>query len=148
MLPFSVTFEIGTPASDQLVQAVRKAILTGQLKPGERFPSVRTLSQELRISPTTAHKAVARLKEQGYLGSQPGVGMIVLAPELPSRQQRIQHLLPACTKLLQEAEELQLELDDLIEALRQAADKQRAGKLAPEKQQQRKKTKPGKGTKR
>ena len=121
MLPFPVQFEVGRPVSDQLIQAVRKAILTGRLAPGEAFPSVRTLSQELRISPTTAHKVVARLKDEGYLAPQPGIGMVVTAPELPSRAERLAHLMPACQALLKEAADLQLELDDVIEALRRAA---------------------------
>src|SRR5580698_2915317 len=65
MLPFTVQIEDGLPVSDQIVQSVRKAMLTGQLRTGDEFPSVRTLSQELRISPTTAHKVVATLKDSG-----------------------------------------------------------------------------------
>ena len=74
--------------------------------------------------------------------------MVVLTPELPSRRRHLEHLLPGCRKLLREAEELRLELDDVIEALRQAGDGRPVGRLAPKKQHQRTKTKPGKGTKR
>jgi GntR family transcriptional regulator len=123
MLPFTVKLLDGSPVSDQLVLAVRKAILTGQLAKGEEFPSVRTLSQELRISPTTAHKVVAELKDQGYLASRPGIGMVITIPTLPSRDERIRHLQPACQDLLKEAVELNLELEDVIEALRRAKDR-------------------------
>jgi DNA-binding transcriptional regulator YhcF (GntR family) len=107
--------------SDQVFQAVRKAILTGQMSDGDDFPSVRTLSQELRISPTTAHKVVAQLKDEGFLGSRPGVGMVVTVPKVDKKSDRIRHLLPHCQTLLIEARELHLELDDVIQALRQAA---------------------------
>jgi DNA-binding transcriptional regulator YhcF (GntR family) len=120
MLPFTVDFQDGVPVSDQLVLAVRKAILTGQLAKGEEFPSVRTLSQELRMSPTTAHKVVAELKDQGYLASRPGIGMVITLPAQPSRDERIKHLQPACQQLLHDAEELNLELGDVLEALRLA----------------------------
>lgn len=122
MLPFSVQFHVGAPVSDQLIQAVRKAILTGQLPTGQAFPSVRAISQELRISPTTVHKVVSRLKAEGYLASQPGVGMVVTAGELPSRDERMAHLIPSCRSLLMEASDLQLELEDVVEALRRAAE--------------------------
>jgi len=59
MLPFIIQIQDGLPVSDQIIQAVRKAMLTGELAIGDIFPSVRTLSQELRI------------------------GMVVRAPELP-----------------------------------------------------------------
>jgi DNA-binding transcriptional regulator YhcF (GntR family) len=121
MLPFVVQIEDGLPVSDQIVQAVRKAMLTGQLAAGDEFPSVRTLSQELRISPTTAHKVVATLKDAGYLGSRPGIGMVVTTPTLPAHDERLAQLQPLCGDLLKEAGDLHLKFDDVVAALRRAA---------------------------
>lgn len=122
MLPFIVQIEDGLPVSDQILQSVRKAMLTGQLVPGDEFPSVRLLSQELRISPTTAHKVVAALKDGGYLASRPGIGMVVTVPTLPAHDERLQHIQPFCANLLKEANELHLKFDDVVAALRRAAD--------------------------
>jgi len=127
MLPFIIQIQDGLPVSDQIIQAVRKAMLTGQLAVGDIFPSVRTLSQELSISPTTAHKVVAVLKDTGYLASRPGIGMVVRTPELPDRPERLDHLQPLCRQLLQEAADLHLEFKDIVEALRQASGKPGAG---------------------
>lgn len=121
MLPFIIQIADGLPVSEQILQAVRKAMLTGQLAAGDEFPSVRTLSQELRISPTTAHKVVAALKDAGYLGSRPGIGMVVTTPELPPHDERIDHLQPLCADLLKEAGDLHLKFDDVVAALRRAA---------------------------
>lgn len=123
MLPFTVSFQDGVPVSDQILQAVRKAILTGQLAGGDAFPSVRALSQELRISPTTAHKVVAQLKTAGYLASRPGIGMVITGDALPSRDQRLEQLQPRCLDLLKEAAALNLDFPDAMEALKQAAEK-------------------------
>jgi DNA-binding transcriptional regulator YhcF (GntR family) len=124
MLPFIIEIQDGLPVSDQIVQAVRKAMLTRQLAVGDIFPSVRTLSQELSISPTTAHKVVANLKDAGYLASRPGIGMVVRTPELPDRPERLDHLQPLCRDLLREAADLHLEFEDIVEALRLAAQAQ------------------------
>ena len=121
MLPFIIQIADGLAVSEQILQAVRKAMLTGQLAAGDEFPSVRTLSQELRISPTTAHKVVAALKDAGYLGSRPGIGMVVTLPELPPHDERIDHLQPLCADLLKEAGDLHLKFDDVVAALRRAA---------------------------
>ncbi|HIG30425.1 MAG TPA: GntR family transcriptional regulator [Verrucomicrobiales bacterium] len=118
MLPFTIDIEDGIPVSDQIIQAVRKSILTGQLTAGEPFPSVRTMSQELRISPTTAHKVVASLKQEGLLASRPGIGMVISTAPLPSRDERLTHLIPSIRSLLKEAEELNLEPGDVIKAVR------------------------------
>ena len=120
ILPFTLHLEDGVPVSDQILLAVRRAMLTGQLKAGDAFPSVRTLSQELRISPTTAHKVVLALKSAGWLAARPGVGMVVTAPKQPAVADRIEQLLPACRQLLEQADELNLTLEQAIKALRQA----------------------------
>lgn len=45
MLPFTLQLQDGVPVSDQIMAAVRKAMITGLLKAGDEFPSVRTLSR-------------------------------------------------------------------------------------------------------
>jgi DNA-binding transcriptional regulator YhcF (GntR family) len=117
MLPFQITFTDGQPASDQLIQAVRRAILSGDLRDGDAFPSVRTLSQQLKISPTTAHKSVAVLKAEGLLASRPGIGMLVRSASLPDTEERLALLMPQLQQLVKEAKALQLSEKDLREAL-------------------------------
>ena len=119
MLPFSVQLRPGRPVFDQLVQAFHQALASGLLKNGEAFPSVRTLSRELRISPTTAHKVAAHLKDRGFLVSQPGVGMLISVPELPGKPERLALLESAARKLLTEARDLSLTRADLEGLLKQ-----------------------------
>ena len=64
-LPFTVTLRAGEPIAEQVIYAVTRAIVTGQLLPGDAFPSVRILSQELKINPNTAHRIVAALTSDG-----------------------------------------------------------------------------------
>ncbi len=118
MLPFSIQLQDGTPASDQILLAVRKALLTGQMKAGDEFPSVRTLSQELKISPTTAHKVVLQLKDAGWLNSRPGIGMVVTQPDQPGLAERLAQITPECRALLKEAAELNLTLNQVITHLK------------------------------
>ncbi|MEZ5300685.1 MAG: GntR family transcriptional regulator [Verrucomicrobiales bacterium] len=86
MLPFHFQLRDGIPVSEQLAQAVRRAILAGELEAGQEFPSVRVLAKELRISPTTAQKVIGELKAEGYLASRPGIGMVISAQEPPPRR--------------------------------------------------------------
>jgi GntR family transcriptional regulator len=77
MLPFTLTLRSGEPIHDQVVFAVARAVVTGQLRPGDSFPSVRALSQELGINPNTAHRIVATLIQDGVLAVRPGIGTVV-----------------------------------------------------------------------
>jgi GntR family transcriptional regulator len=77
VLPFSVFLRTGAPIHEQVVYAVRRAVVTGQLRPGDPFPSVRALSIALKINPNTAHKIVAKLSEEGLLVVRTGIGTVV-----------------------------------------------------------------------
>ena len=117
MLPFPIEFKPGLPVSEQLGYAVRKAAISGQLQPGDRFPSVRTLSQELRINPNTAHKVVAALVAEGLLEVHPGIGTVVgkIPPSTP--HQRAELLGADVERLVVAAKHLRLPLSDLQTAI-------------------------------
>jgi GntR family transcriptional regulator len=117
VLPFRVTLTPGVPVSDQVVYAVTKAVVSGRLKPGDAFPSVRSLSQELRINPNTAQRIIGMLVAQGLLEVLPGIGTRVAAARASTRADRQALLTKDVEALVVEARRLQLDLDDLIEAI-------------------------------
>ena len=122
MLPFSVTLRPGRALHDQVVFAVTKAVITGQLQPGDRFPSVRTLSQELKINPNTAQKALTTLVERGLLETRPGIGTTVAAwrPAAGAgrRGARAEQLADQIDRLVVEAKRLGLDVSDVVDAVR------------------------------
>jgi GntR family transcriptional regulator len=61
VIPFRLSFEPGISLYEQVVYAAKKAVIAGQLRPGDPFPSVRALSKELKINPNTAHRVVSQL---------------------------------------------------------------------------------------
>lgn len=117
MLPFTVHLRPGASPYQQVIYAVKKALVSGRLRPGDRFPSVRTLSQELKINPNTAHKAVAALVDDGLLEVHPGVGTVVASAPPADPAQRRALLGEEIEQLVVEARRLHLDLDDLKTAL-------------------------------
>src|SRR5258708_19922664 len=77
VIPFRVQFRAGLSLFEQIVYASKKAMVSGQLRPGDTFPSVRSLSKELKINPNTAAKVVAHLVNEGLLEMRPGIGTVV-----------------------------------------------------------------------
>ena len=118
MLPFVVELQPGISVFEQLVFSVQKAIVSKQLLPGDRFPSVRTISQELRINPNTAQKAVTKLVAQGHLVVQPGVGTLIARLPEPSARERTALLVREVEQLVVESRRLSVPLEQLIEAVR------------------------------
>ena len=125
MLPFSIALRPGEPVVDQVVYAVTRAVVSGQLRGGDRFPSVRALSQELKVNPNTAQRIVALLVEAGLLAVEPGIGTVVTArdpgagPSAAARRADLTELQDRLAEpLIVEARRLGLGLGDLVDIVR------------------------------
>ncbi len=117
MLPFSIELKPGLPITEQVIFAVKKAVVGGQLKPGQPFPSVRVVSQELKINPNTAHKIVAALVAQGVLITTPAVGSVVAEHAAGDRAERAELLGADLERVVVEAKKLGLTLDEVSAGL-------------------------------
>jgi GntR family transcriptional regulator len=111
-----LTFQPGVSLYEQVVYAAKKAIVSGQMKAGDPFPSVRALSKALKINPNTAHKVVAFLMTDGLLEVRPGIGTVVAVPSSTAAD-RGNLLRQELEQLVVEARRLGLDLDDLTGAL-------------------------------
>lgn len=117
MIPFRLTFQPGISIYEQVVYAAKKAVIAGQMRPGDAFPSVRALSRELKINPNTAHKVVTQLLSEGMLEVMPGIGTVVAAPSASSAAERGYLLRTELEQLVVQAKKLGLELDDVTTAV-------------------------------
>ena len=118
MIPFRLVFQPGTALSEQILYAATKAIVSGQMRPGDPFPSVRTLSRELKVNPNTAHKVVMLLTQQGLVEVLPGIGTVVAATLPKSTAAERGDLLGGELEgLVVEAKKLGMELDDVLDAV-------------------------------
>lgn len=79
-----------TPLYAQLERAIRASVATGQLRPGDRLPTVRQLAVQLRINANTVAKVYGELERAGVVATRRGVGTFVLPgrAEGPRRSQR------------------------------------------------------------
>jgi GntR family transcriptional regulator len=118
VLPFSIVLQAGTPIHEQVVYAVRRAVVTGQLRPGDPFPSVRALSLQLKINPNTAHKIVSALTEEGLLIVLPGIGTVVEELRSPGPAARRATLEDEAERLVVQARRAGVPLRDLLAAIR------------------------------
>ena len=118
MPPFSISLRSGVPIYEQVVYAVTRAIVTGELRPGDAFPSVRALSQDLKINPNTSHKIVAALIERGLLEVRPGIGTVVSSSRNASASDQRTVLDEDAERLVVEARRAGLSLQDVLASIR------------------------------
>lgn len=117
LLPFAISLKPGESPYRQIVYAATKAVVSGELAAGAPFPSVRELSQALRISPNTAQKVVAELTRDGILEVRPGIGTFVTERRQSSSVERQTLLSGEVEQLIVEAKRLGLTKDDVVDAV-------------------------------
>jgi GntR family transcriptional regulator len=74
---FKLTPTSGQSLYLQLVQQIRHGIEGGALQDGDQLPGIRTLAQELVVSPNTIAKAYSELEHDGLLELRQGSGAFI-----------------------------------------------------------------------
>lgn len=119
VIPFRVVFEPGIALYEQVVYAAKKAVVSGQLRAGDPFPSVRELSKTLKINPNTAHKVVTHLVAEGVLEVHSGIGTVVAKRPCSTAADRSNLLHKELEQLIVEAKRLGLTFDEVTSAVAQ-----------------------------
>ena len=117
MIPFRIAFSPGLSLYEQVVYAAKKAVISGHMRPGDPFPSVRTLSKALKINPNTAHKVVTQLVAEGLLEVRPGLGTVVAELPASTAAERATLLRREVEQLVVEAKRLGLDLEEVTGAV-------------------------------
>lgn len=74
---FSLDEESPTPLWIQIRNRLLHLIMSGKLAPGDQFPSIRTLSVELKVNLNTISKVYASLQTDGFVINKRGKGLFV-----------------------------------------------------------------------
>lgn len=57
------------PVYQQIMALIRGGILTGEMSPGQKIPSVRDLAAQAQVNPNTVQRALTELEREGLLVS-------------------------------------------------------------------------------
>jgi GntR family transcriptional regulator len=108
-----------TPIYAQLERALRAAIATGRVQPGDQLPTVRQLAVDLRVNANTVARVYSELERSGVLETRRGVGSFISATPAqahPPREHE-RRLRAFATRVLADADAAGFTLDDVIGAL-------------------------------
>lgn len=116
----SIDARSGVPFYRQIIEQVKFAIARGDLRPGDRLPTVRQLAVDLSINPNTVIRAYRQLEIEGVLDTQQGSGTFVgQRPPDIDRLERQRMLDQIVTEMLARASSYGFTLDEVLEGLRQ-----------------------------
>lgn len=75
-----------SPIYEQVIHRISELIMVGDLKNGDKLPSVRTLARDLGVNPNTVQKAYAELERRRIIYTVSGKGNFVGERDVVSRQ--------------------------------------------------------------
>lgn len=76
-----ISNRLDLPIYAQIEEQIKEQILNGDLAEGTVLPSIRKLASETGVSVITTTRAYSDLAEEGFIGTIPGKGTIVLAQD-------------------------------------------------------------------
>lgn len=91
-------FESEEPIYTQLVHQIIEGIAGGELKPGNRLPSVRSLASDIGINLHTVNKAYQQLKQSGFIQIHRQRGVIVNPDGIPEADESYRETISASLK--------------------------------------------------
>jgi GntR family transcriptional regulator len=100
------------PIYEQVVDGLRRLMVTGVLAPGDKLPSVRQLATQLTINPNTIARAYSALEAEGFVFSVSGRGTFV-AEGREQHRGRIRELQERLRPILRELKELGMTEEEL-----------------------------------
>lgn len=107
------------PIYTQIMRYLKKSIVKGELKGGDRILSVRECASELKVNPNTIQRAYTQLEDEGLIYTQRGIGKFIVNDEKKIDELRIEMLDGIITSFINESKELGIKKEDLIKVINQ-----------------------------
>lgn len=112
-------FDNNIPIYIQLVEQLKMYIISGNIRPGERLPSVRELALETKVNPNTMQKALVELEDLKLIYTERTNGKFVTEDKKLIEKYRNQYALELSKKFLDSMENIGYSIDNAIKYLKE-----------------------------
>jgi len=113
-----ISLNDGVPIYRQIVNQVKYLIASGRLVVGEELPPIRTLAEQLTVTPNTVVKSYHELESEGLVYKRRGAGTYVADYKSPlARREQKKILTQRADALLAEARQLNFTFDEVLDLL-------------------------------
>lgn len=115
---------VNVPIYEQIVNQIRDAVISGELKSGEAIPSIRVLAKDLAVSVITTKRAFEELEKEGVIESVPGRGFFVCEKKNDHlKEKQMINIENRMMDLLRDCENAGMTIDEVIELIRVLGEK-------------------------
>jgi GntR family transcriptional regulator len=119
-MQIQVSAQDGVPIYQQIVNQVKYLVASGRLEAGDEIPPIRVLAEQLVVNPNTVARAYLELEHAGMVTKRHGSGTYISEQSSPlPRREKLKILTRRVDSLLAEAGHLDVELDAIVELLRE-----------------------------
>ena len=116
-------FDNNTPIYIQLVEQLKKYIISGKIKPGERLPSVRDLALQTKVNPNTMQKALIELENLKLIYTERTNGKYVTEDQKMIDKYKKQYASNLSKQYISSMKEIGLKQEEIIEYLKIGGEK-------------------------
>jgi len=117
-----LNFDPNLPIYLQIMNFVKKLIVRGTLKPGDKVPSVRDMAVYLGVNPNTVQKAYEERESEGVIFTRRGQGNFVNESQELVKQLKDKMVREIVERQKREFRELGVNISEIIEYLKENND--------------------------
>ena len=107
-------YNTGAPIYLQVINELKKKMVKGELKPGEKMPSSRDLAVEYKVNQNTAARIYREMEMQGWCFTRRGIGTFVSEEENMFRDLKKEMASELLKNFMHEMSGLGYKKDDII----------------------------------
>ncbi len=110
-------YNTGAPIYLQVINELKKKMVKGELKPGEKMPSSRDLAVEYKVNQNTAARIYREMEMQGWCFTRRGIGTFVSEEENMFRDLKKEMASELLKNFMHEMSGLGYKKDDIIDQI-------------------------------
>lgn len=114
---YVMEYNTGAPIYLQVINELKKKMVKGELKPGEKMPSSRDLAVEYKVNQNTAARIYREMEMQGYCFTRRGIGTFVSEEENMFRDLKKEMASELLKNFMHEMKGLGYKKDDIIDQI-------------------------------
>ncbi|URN92480.1 MAG: GntR family transcriptional regulator [Candidatus Pristimantibacillus lignocellulolyticus] len=118
----AIEFDNNLPIYIQIMNYIKKQIITGHLKPGDKILSVRELATELQINPNTIQRTFQELEREMIVETKRGLGRYVTSEETKIMEIKKDMARDLLDHFIQGMQELGFDNVDIVKIVTHAVD--------------------------
>jgi len=107
----------GVPIYQQISGEIKNRLISGQLKIGDKLPSVREIAEEFKVNPNTVQRVFMELEKEGLTYAERGIGTFIKEDPMMVKHLREKEAEKIRIRFINEVKKLGLSLEEILEDL-------------------------------